>query len=98
MSMSMHCEAVKPANADYKKKAAAYHACVAANVPIPKELSEFFGDEEPDDTGTTIHLGYDMRTDHPSCEKWQDSSRSGFQVDITKLPAGTRYVRFYCSY
>lgn len=62
MSMSMNCFAVKPADEDYKRKAAAYHACRAAKVPIPKELDEFFNGEEPDPTGVTQRIGNDFFT------------------------------------
>lgn len=97
MSMSMHCLAVKPADEKYKKMAAAYRACEEAGISPPQDVVEFFNHEEPDDTGTTVTLGgYDSK--HPSCEKWRDDSTEGFQVDITRLPEGTRYVRFYCSW
>lgn len=97
MGMSMHCLAVKPADAEYMKKLAAYRACVIAHISVPQELVDFFGGEDPDEEGATITLaGY--RSEHVSCEEWSDDGRTGFQVDITKLPEGTRFVRFYCSW
>ncbi len=94
MSMSMHVLAVKPADDEYKRKAAAYRACDAARVPVPQELVDFFDGAEPDDTGMTQSIN----GKHESCESWVDASSQGFQVNVTKLPPGTRFVRFYCSW
>jgi hypothetical protein len=96
--MSMHVYAVKPADENYKRKAEAWRACKAAGISIPQDLASFFGDEEPDPTGMTQHLGHDHRIDHQSCVKFTDDSRQGFEVDITKLPEGARFVRFVCSW
>jgi hypothetical protein len=101
MSMSMHCEAVKPADENYKRKAEAYRACEAAGIGIPDELLKFFDDEPPDATGTkqTLGTGHSAPDNlHPSCAKYKADMEEGFEVDITKLPEGTRFVRFYCSY
>ena len=98
MGMSMHVYAVKPADENYKRKAEAYRACVAAGVPVPPALITFFDGEDPDPRGTAQHLGHDARVEHPSCTKFTDDSRTGFEVDITKLPEGTRFVRFVCSW
>src|SRR5678815_619900 len=101
MSMSMHCVAVKPPDEDYQRRAAAYMACDKAGIPIPKELDDFFGGEGPDPIGTTQHLGHGDSASthmHPSCAKYTADMESGFEVDITKLPPGTRFVRFYCSW
>lgn len=93
MGMSMHVAAVKPADENYERKAAAYWACDKARVPIPQELVDFFDGGEPDATGTTTALER-----HESCADFNEDASQGFQVDVTKLPAGTRFVRFYCSW
>lgn len=101
MSMSMHVLAVKPADENYKRKAEAYRACKAARIPIPAELEEFFDGGEPDPTGVTQHLGHGYTKPselHPSVAKYKAEMEEGFEVDITKLPEGTRFVRFYCSW
>lgn len=101
MGMSMHCYAVKPADAAYHSKAAAYRACVAAKVRLPEELVEFFNGEPPDDTGVTIHLAHTHAPPHQrhsSCAEYGTDDGDGFQVDIEKLPPGTRFVRFVCSW
>jgi len=103
MSMSMHVAAVKPADDKYQAMAAVYHACVAANVAIPKDVDEFFNGEAPDPTGTRVSLGFGGAGEtfyqaHGSAEPWRDKHASGVQIDITKLPAGTRFVRFWWSW
>jgi hypothetical protein len=99
MSMSMHCFAVKPSDKDYKLKAEAYRACEAARIAIPDDLAKFFNYERPDLTGVTQEIGNEWDVDkHSSCVRFKGDSQSGFEVDITKLPDGTRFVRFVCSY
>lgn len=97
--ISMSCLTVKPADEDYKRKAAAYYACRAAKVSIPKELDEFFNGEEPDPTNGVTQLGNVFGKDlHASCVRYKGDSSDGFEIDITKLPTGTRFVRFCCSW
>lgn len=98
MSMSMHCVAVKPADDNYRRMLAAYRACEEAGISPPEAVLDFFNGEDPDETGITQDLGSQYRDIHESCTKWRDDGREGFQVDVTKLPPGTRFVRFYCSW
>jgi len=97
MSVSMHVYAIKPADEDYRRKAEAYRACRAAGVRIPDQLSMFFNGEEPDPTGMTQQLD-DSRNAHPSCATYRRDGEDGFEIDIAKLPEGTRFIRFYCSW
>jgi hypothetical protein len=99
VSDSIYCYAIKPADAEYQKKRAAYEACKAAGIPIPLELEEFFNGA-PDPTGTQVCLGasYNSKANDPCCKPWKSEMEDGFEVDIRALPAGTRYVRFVCSY
>jgi hypothetical protein len=98
MSMSMHCFAVKPSDDNYRRKAEAYRACEAAGISIPDELAKFFDHRRPDPTGTTQEIGNDYdKVLHPSCVTYNGDMQEGFEVDITKLPDGTRFVRFYCA-
>lgn len=98
MGMSYHVLAIKPADEKYMKMKAAWDACEAAGIPVPEEVERFFGGEKPDESGMTVSLGSQYGKLHESVEKWTDDMREGFQVDITKLPPGVRFVRFYCSY
>lgn len=101
MSVSLYAQAILPATDEYKAKLVAYRACEAAGVDVPKELREFFGDDGPDDAGSlrslfTNHLGGNVRQHHESAQRWTDGDMcDGIQVDVTMLPPGTRYIRFY---
>lgn len=94
MNVSMNIYAVKPADDDYKRKSAAWRACDSAGIPVPKELDEFFNGEEPDPTGTVIDIADETGESlHASCKQLDAEDSWTFEVDITKLPKGTRYVR-----
>lgn len=99
MSMSMHVYAVNPADDDYRLKVEAWRACRAAGIVIPPDLARFFNDEDPDPTGVVEHLSHNYSKDpHPSVAKYNADMQEGFEVDISKLPEGTRFVRFVCSW
>lgn len=101
MSVSLYAQAILPANDEYKAKAQAYRACEIAGIPIPQQLVDFFGDSPPDDDGTVFplfanHLGGHVAQKHECAVRWTDGEMlDGIQIDVTKLPSGTRYVRFY---
>lgn len=92
MGMSTHVVGIIPPDDVWKKMKAAYDSCVAAGVSIPGEVDQFFNGETPDPAGVVVELGA------PCVEKWSDDSRSGFEVDVTKLPPHVRIVRFYNSW
>lgn len=93
MGMNSHVIGIVPADAEYKKKLAAYKACQEAGVPIPMKITDFFRNEPPNEDGMEIELDED-----PSCEKYSADMQDGFTIDITMLPTGVRFVRFYNSY
>lgn len=68
-----------------------YEACSKAGVEIPEEVEDFFDGEEPGDRpGMEVKI-----TD--SLEEWEDDSRSGFEMDVSKLPKDVKKIRFYMS-
>lgn len=93
MSMSTHVIGIRPPDAEYKKKLAAYMACEAAGVPIPDALDEYFNNEPPGMDGVEIDI-----EDLDGVEEYNDDMRQGFTVDIKKLPEGVSIIRFYNSY
>ncbi len=93
MGMSSHVVGIRPADEEYMKKVAAYNACAAAGVSTPDELEDFFDGMPPNPDGVVVDLD-----DEECCEKYNEHMRDGFTIDVTKLPEGVRYVRFYNSY
>ena len=91
--MSMHVVGYKPADDHWKKMKAAWDACAAANIRPPKEVDDFFDGEDPGDAP-----GKEVEINGRDAEKWEDKWREGYEVDITALPEGVRFVRFYCSW
>lgn len=93
MSMSTHVVGIRPADEKWKKMKAAYDACMAAKVAVPKDVEEFFDYEPPDTLGVRIEI-----EKLPCTSKYRDDMRDGFEVDIKKLPPDVTVIRFYNSY
>lgn len=93
MSMSTHVIGIRPATAEYKKKVAAYEACQAAGVAIPRELEEYFNGESPNPDGMEVEI-----EDTDAVDEYNDDSQQGFDVNIKELPKGVTIIRFYNAY
>lgn len=92
MSMSTHVVGFRPADAKWNQMKTAYEACEAAGIPVPREVERFFDDEPPGD-----RPGAEVSIKGALCE-WSDTYRSGYEVDLTKLPPDVRILRFYNAY
>lgn len=94
MGMSTHVVGFKPPDAKWKKMKAIWDACQAADEEVPENVSTFFNDESPDESGVEVEL-----TDKEGVEEWDDSnSCSGYQIEIAKLPKDVKFVRIYNSW
>lgn len=94
MSMSTHVVGIRPPDANWLKHKKVWDACEAAGVAIPRATMDFFDGVEPDDAG--VLLDDDKLND--AVTEWKDEYRSGFEVEIEKLPAGVKRLRFYNSW
>lgn len=94
MGMNTHVVGIRPPDEMWKKMKAARDACVAADVPIPDEVMEFFNYEEPDSAGVLI----DLEDYESCCEKWGAEGKQGFEIDLSKLPENIKLIRFFNSY
>lgn len=83
----------RPPGAKWSKMRAAYDACVAADLDIPKEVDAFFNGEAPDASGVKVDL-----TEHTCCAEYNDDMIDGFEIDLKKLPKDITIIRFYTSY
>jgi hypothetical protein len=93
MGMSTNVIGIRPADETFLKMKSVWDACTDLGVSIPAEVSTFFNGERPDDLGVVVEIKHTT-----AVKNWHDSSREGFEVDITKLPAGVKVVRFYNSW
>ena len=91
--MSSHIMGIKPPDEKWKKMKAIWDSCTAAGIDVPEEVSEFFGDEEPDDAGVEVGLG-----EEEGVTDYEADCREGFEVDLSKLPADVKIVRFWNAY
>lgn len=97
MSMSMSVEAFRPPDARWNRMKEVYDSCIAAGVPIPEQVDDFFENQPPDDAGIQIYLS-GCPDPHPSCTKYQGEGREGYEIDLAQLPENITKVRFYCSW
>ena len=92
MSMSMNVVGYMPADENWNKMKAAWQACTEAGVSPPDAVSDFFGGEDPGGMP-----GKEVWIQGAGVKKLEDENREGYEVDITALPEGVRFVRFYRS-
>lgn len=107
MGMSMTLQFFRsPDDADLLKKLEAAYACRLANVAMPPDLVDFlapviaeFG-ELPKDKARAVDALLSLGPEWKEQEAyvWKDDMQEGFEIDLDKLPKGTKRVRFYCSW
>lgn len=96
MSCCLGVEGIIPPDDEYRKMRAVYFACQAAKVPTPKEVSAFFGYNEPNNNGTLLYLG--TLTDSDVFYNEEDNSHIKI-VDLDKLHKkypGVKKIRIRC--
>lgn len=90
MGMSTHVIGFRPPDERWHQMKSAYDALKKAGLEIPDEIGRFFDWESPDPSGQEVKL---KKGDHYS--EWNEDSRSGYEIDIRKLPPETHIIRVY---
>ena len=98
MSMSTYVVGFRPPDAKWERMKAAWDACQAAHVAVPKEVGEFFDWSEPDEAGVKVQLEDSSKKKLGCVKPYQADMQDGFEVDVTKLPKDVTIIRFYNSY
>ena len=99
MSMSTHVFGIKPPDDRFKTMYEVWRVCLKAKVTPPKEVLDFFADEEPDEAGVRISLDYFVGTKaYPAVTEYSEEMGQGYEVDLRKLPADIKILRFVNSY
>lgn len=93
MSMSTNIVAFRPADEEWVKMKAVWDACKTAGIPVPEKVLAFFGHEEPNEAGVVVDI---QKTG--AAVEWNSGNSSGFEVDLTKIQKGVRFIRFYYSF
>lgn len=89
MSMSTHVIGFAPPDEKWQAMKAIWDSCKAAKIDPPKEVEKFFDYQEPDPAGVEVKI--------PALE-WSDDCREGFEIDVEKIPAHVKVIRFYNSW
>ena len=81
--MAVKVVGVEPGSSEeYQRKAAAWHACKAADVDVPKKLADYFGGKDP-----VTKVGAEVEI--PSIE-----ITSGVEIDVAAVPNNIQKIRF----
>lgn len=98
MGMSTHIQAFIPdTDPEYQKHKKVLLVCQDASVSLPEETAKYFGTKYADDCVLEEKLEINLKQG-THYKHWNDDSRSGFEIDIDKLPKGVTKVRFYNSW
>jgi len=98
MGMHSYVQGIKPADEKFRKMKAIYDACNESGVSIPKEVQAFFGDEAPDSAGVVVSLEASAKGPVQEWRPEDGDTLEGFVVDLRKLPADIKIIRFVNSY
>ena len=91
MGMSTHAIGFKPADEEWNKMKHVWDVCDNAGISVPDEVQKYFDYEYPKDKpGMVVDLG-------ESCKVWNDENCFGYEIDVSKLPEGVKYIRVYNS-
>lgn len=93
MSMSTHVEGIIPPDHKWRQMKQAWEACEIAQVEVPEEVLKFFNHRKPDEMGVIVDI-------ENSVNPYQDKeyARTGFEVNIDRLPPHVKIIRFYNSW
>ena len=79
----------------YEKMKAVWDACISAKVDVPDEVSDFFGESEPDEQAPRARV---VDLPKKAVMKFCAEAQDGFEVDLSKLPKTIKKIRFVNSY
>ena len=91
--MSTHVIGIRASTPEHLRMVAAWRANEAAGLEQPAKLWAYFNHEPPDAAGSLI-----VEIPKDAMKKYTDDSRSGFDVDLSKIPEGVTSLRFYNSW
>lgn len=92
MSRSIVIHGFAPPDEKWQQMKAVYDACVAAKIPVPQDVDQFFDSERPDPAGVQISL---TRGNCEAVREWNSEYGMGYEVDLDKLPLHIKMIRFF---
>lgn len=85
MSLSSRVVGIKKPDEKFFKMKAVYDACNHANIVIPDEVYNYFGDEEPSCNGVVVEIPDSIIT---------EITNLSFEIDLEKLDKDIKILRF----
>lgn len=96
---NMNAEAFKPPDDKWRRMKAVWDACQEADVPIPADVEQYFGGEDPDPAG--VEVDQTVLIDSGVITDWNDGDHGmseGVEIHVDKIPADVKIIRVYNSY
>lgn len=96
MGVCYYVEGIRPPDERWKKYKAAYDAWreLPDSGELPEQLLAFFDHRDPDKEGVIV----DLDECEEAVTEWEEEGRSGYQVDLSKIPKDLKILRFVISY
>ncbi len=91
MDVNLRVVGIRPPDETWKKMKAVFDACVAARVPVPKEVEQFFNHKTPDALGVVVeHKNLELAGVLKAVggDMWE-----GYEIDLSKLPDDVKVLR-----
>lgn len=89
MGMDTNVIGIKPPDKKWKAMKEIYDKCLELKILIPKEVSDYFGDEDPDPSGVLVEIPY---------EDYSAEDIEGIEIEVSKIPKDVKIIRFYNSW
>lgn len=89
MGMSTHIVGLVPPDEHWKKMKQVWDSCKSVGIEVPKPVQEFFNWEAPDERGVEVEI--------PLIE-WSEETMQGYELELDKIPANVKVIRFYNSW
>jgi hypothetical protein len=87
--MSTHLYGIREPDEKWRQMKKIWDACNIANVSVPREVYEYFNDDDPDDAGVIIEIDY-----HES----KVVTSMHYEVRVDQIPDGVTILRFVNSW
>jgi len=90
MSTNVHVYGIKPPDDKWKKMKTIYYACRDAKISPPKEVSEYFEYNDPNENGVHVELKNYMNIGEEGSDK--------YYVELNLVPKDVKFIVFSISY
>ncbi len=98
MSMSTTVVGFKPPDDTWQRMKSVWDACKKAGIDIPELVDAYFCGEAPDPAG--VEVSQQELIERGAIRAWEDNklNAEGCEIDVSKIPADVKIIRFYNSW